>query len=490
MKKHGDITPYPRKDTFTPLIKTPKEILAMESLSSPEPPPLIETPEKHNLNKSCDYHEDRGHNTNKCYQLKKQIEGAVALGKGSRKRPFEGERFGLTDELTFQVIPQNQLTDEPIILEGIIECHYVRRIIVDGGSSSEIMYKHCFRSLNVNIQSRLRRCRTLQVGFLGETYHPLGIIDLRVTMGKAERNKTLLMDFAIIKCRSSYNVIIGRTEMRILRAVFTWAGSERTAVPSFIMEHQLKIYPLAEPVVHKRRPLISDGRQELKERAFSWLKEGTIRKEAKGSVVKKFFGQGEQVQKTPGANEGETSNLNKELQVKLILTLRAWRLYLGKETIEEGSGVGIILVSLDEKMHLYAIHLKFNADHAMDCETLLAGLVDFVNKDMKDLYVFIDSLTLVAQIEGNHTPTTEHERKYKEEIMDATTPFHRFWITYLPKILNSKVEMLTGLVTIKLEFLNQEVSIGIKTRPSMDEISSRKREKAANNVPRTKPNYN
>ncbi|GJT39329.1 reverse transcriptase domain-containing protein [Tanacetum coccineum] len=37
------------------------------------------------------------------------------------------------------------------------------------------------------------------------------------------------------------------------------------------------------------------------------------RKEAKGSVVKKFFGQGEQVQKTPGANEGETSNLNKEL---------------------------------------------------------------------------------------------------------------------------------------------------------------------------------
>nr|GEU66853.1 hypothetical protein [Tanacetum cinerariifolium] len=40
---------------------------------------------------------------------------------GNRKRPFEEERSGLTDELTFLAILQNQLTDEPIILEGVIE---------------------------------------------------------------------------------------------------------------------------------------------------------------------------------------------------------------------------------------------------------------------------------------------------------------------------------------------------------------------------------
>ncbi|GKD48121.1 hypothetical protein Tco_1277097 [Tanacetum coccineum] len=77
----GVYTSYPRKDTFTPLIKTQKEILDMESVSFPEPPPLIGTPEKQNLNKFCDYHRDRGHNTNDCYQLKKQIEEVVASGK-------------------------------------------------------------------------------------------------------------------------------------------------------------------------------------------------------------------------------------------------------------------------------------------------------------------------------------------------------------------------------------------------------------------------
>ncbi|GJT99716.1 hypothetical protein Tco_1110055 [Tanacetum coccineum] len=93
---------------------------------------------------------------------------------GNHKRSFEEGRSGLTDELTFPVIPRNQLADEPIILEGIIK---------------------------------------------GETHHPLGVIDLRVTMGRAGRNKTVLMEFAIIKCHSPYNVIIGRTRIRSLGAV-------------------------------------------------------------------------------------------------------------------------------------------------------------------------------------------------------------------------------------------------------------------------------
>ncbi|GKE36873.1 reverse transcriptase domain-containing protein [Tanacetum coccineum] len=247
----GVYTPYPRKDTFTPLIKTLKEILAIESVSFLKPPPLIGTPEKQNLNKFWDYHGDRGHNTNDCYQLKKKIEEVVALGKlahlvkdihqtnqrngsqgrnsakvinmiregGNRKRSFEEGRFGLTDELTFPAIPRNQLMDEPIILEGIIKGNQVRRILVDGGSSSEIMYEHCFKNININIRSKLRRRRAPMVGFSREIHHLLGVIDLRVTMGRAGRSKTMLMDFAIIKCRSLYNVIIGRTIMRSLGAV-------------------------------------------------------------------------------------------------------------------------------------------------------------------------------------------------------------------------------------------------------------------------------
>nr|GEV79231.1 reverse transcriptase domain-containing protein [Tanacetum cinerariifolium] len=151
----------------------------------------------------------------------------------------------------------------------------------------------------------------------------------------------------------------------------------------------------------------------------------------------------------------------------------------GRETIEEGSGVGIILINLEEKIYSYVILLKFKAsNHAMNCEALLTGLAAYANQGMKDLHVFIDSLTLVTQVERNHTPAAEQEKRYKEEIMNATLPFHKFQITHLPKILNLKSEVLTGLATIKLEFLNQEVSVGIKTRPPVEETSSTKKGKA------------
>nr|GEU73303.1 hypothetical protein [Tanacetum cinerariifolium] len=108
------------------------------------------------------------------------------------------------------------------------------------------------------------------------------------------------------------------------------------------------------------------------------------RKEAEGLVMKKFFGQGEQVEGTPDTKEEGTFTLNKKLQAKSTPTPRAWRLYVGKETIEEGSGLEIILVSLEEKMHSYAIRVKFHAsNHVMDYEALLAGLAAYTNQGIK-----------------------------------------------------------------------------------------------------------
>nr|GEV86690.1 hypothetical protein [Tanacetum cinerariifolium] len=134
----------------------------------------------------------------------------------------------------------------------------------------------------------------------------------------------------------------------------------------------------------------------------------------------------------------------------------------GRETIEEGSGVGIIMANLEEKMYSYAIRLKFNAsNHAMDCEALLAGLAVSVSKGMKDLHVsWIHQSWLLRQ---------------KETIRQQCS---------------KRGKVLTGLATIKLEFLNQEVSVGIKRRPSVEGTSNNKKGKAIRNVPSAKVNYN
>ncbi|GKE03910.1 reverse transcriptase domain-containing protein [Tanacetum coccineum] len=104
----------------------------------------------------------------------------------------------------------------------------------------------------------------------------------------------------------------------------------------------------------------------------------------------------------------------------------------------------------------------------MDYEALLVGLAAAAGRQMKHLHVFVNSKLLVDQLEGNREPKKEGAMIYKEEVMDATTPFHRFRITHLPKALIPKTEALTRLATIQLGFLNQEVSVGVKTRPSIE----------------------
>ncbi|GJU89773.1 hypothetical protein Tco_1302196 [Tanacetum coccineum] len=191
----------------------------------------------------------RGHNTNDCYHLKKQIEEAVTSeklahlvkdirqgnqrnrGQGQRnvkvmvglgrnlKRPYEIEGPRLTKEIAFPAIPQNSLADALIILEGTIEGFWVRMIYADGGSSLKIMYEHCFMRFDVDTKSRLRKSNDLLVRFLGEIYHPLGLIDLRLTIGESGSYKIVLLEFAIVKCRSPYNANRGNAEFMERNAI-------------------------------------------------------------------------------------------------------------------------------------------------------------------------------------------------------------------------------------------------------------------------------
>ncbi|GKD90757.1 hypothetical protein Tco_1366264 [Tanacetum coccineum] len=84
-------TPYPQRDqankavpvlSLDSLIKCPKEILATETqLQLPAPRPVANPLRTGDPDKYCDYHQDKGHHTNDCIQLRKQLEIALESGK-------------------------------------------------------------------------------------------------------------------------------------------------------------------------------------------------------------------------------------------------------------------------------------------------------------------------------------------------------------------------------------------------------------------------
>ncbi|GJY77723.1 hypothetical protein Tco_0483524 [Tanacetum coccineum] len=62
--------------------KCPKEILATETqLQLPAPRPVANPLRTGDPDKYCDYHQDKGHHTNDCIQLRKQLEIALESGK-------------------------------------------------------------------------------------------------------------------------------------------------------------------------------------------------------------------------------------------------------------------------------------------------------------------------------------------------------------------------------------------------------------------------
>nr|GEV67011.1 reverse transcriptase domain-containing protein [Tanacetum cinerariifolium] len=70
-----------KRNKFTLLTKSPREILALDKCNF-KTPPLMTTPvEKRNNNKFCEFHREVGHNTDECMHLKRQIKELIKVGK-------------------------------------------------------------------------------------------------------------------------------------------------------------------------------------------------------------------------------------------------------------------------------------------------------------------------------------------------------------------------------------------------------------------------
>ncbi|GJZ92526.1 reverse transcriptase domain-containing protein [Tanacetum coccineum] len=156
-----------------------------------------------------------GHNTNECMQLRKQIDEMIKAGKLSQfikelkqndktKAPKKGEASGKDKPLTILMIqpwervtkpritqsfsPETAMsfpplreedgTEGPMIIEVEMGGHFVHRVYIDGGASSEVLYEHCFIKLRKEIRDQMVPATTHLIGFSGETIWPLGQIAL------------------------------------------------------------------------------------------------------------------------------------------------------------------------------------------------------------------------------------------------------------------------------------------------------------------------
>ncbi|GJX56716.1 reverse transcriptase domain-containing protein [Tanacetum coccineum] len=214
-----------KPDRFSLLTKTPKEIFALEKGKFKAPPPMVTPAEKRDPNKYCEFHADTGHSTDECMQLRKQIDEMIKSGKLSQfikelkqsdkpKAQKKGETAGKDKPLailmiqpwervakqrvtqsfspetiiSFPSLGEEDGTEGPMIIEAEIGGHFVHRIYVDGGASSEVLYEHCFVRLRPEIRSQMIPATTSLIGFIGVTIWPISQISLLVKIGDKEHS--------------------------------------------------------------------------------------------------------------------------------------------------------------------------------------------------------------------------------------------------------------------------------------------------------------
>ncbi|GJT42974.1 reverse transcriptase domain-containing protein [Tanacetum coccineum] len=246
--------PDRKPDRFSLLTKTPKEIFALEKGKFKAPPPMVTPVEKRDPNKYCEFHSDTGHSTDECMQRRKHIDWKCQGRKNcrihkelnrtqrpkARKRGRSGKDKPLTilmiqmrkvakpritqsfspeTAMSFPPLREEEGTEGPMIIEVEMGGHFVHRVYVDGGASSEVLYEHCFIKLRKEIRDQMVPATTHLIGFSGETIWPLGQIALLVKIGDEVHSTSAWMNFMVIRSPSQHNAIIGRPGIRKIRAV-------------------------------------------------------------------------------------------------------------------------------------------------------------------------------------------------------------------------------------------------------------------------------
>ncbi|XP_057432493.1 uncharacterized protein LOC130725265 [Lotus japonicus] len=112
--------------------------------------------------------------------------------------------------------------DDHVVVIVRINSFNVRRVLLDQGSSADIIYGDAFDQLGLTDKDLMPYTGTL-VGFSGEQVWVRGYLDIDTVFGVDENAKLLRVRYLVLQVVASFNVIIGRNTLNRLCAVISTA---------------------------------------------------------------------------------------------------------------------------------------------------------------------------------------------------------------------------------------------------------------------------
>ncbi|XP_031090958.1 uncharacterized protein LOC115995951 [Ipomoea triloba] len=132
------------------------------------------------------------------------------------KKPRRDPIVFTDDDLPEGPLPHRDAVVIRLDINNII----VHRVLVDTGSSVNVMYHDTFAKLGLS-RKQLMPVRTPLAGFTGDSIEAEGSINLEVEIGDLPHVKRWEVEFVIVRLGGAHNIILGRPALEDLRCVIS-----------------------------------------------------------------------------------------------------------------------------------------------------------------------------------------------------------------------------------------------------------------------------
>ena len=123
-------------------------------------------------------------------------------------------------------------------------------------------------------------------------------------------------------------------------------------------------------------------------------------------------------------------------------------LYVDGAANQQGSGVGLVLVSPEKITIKKSLRLNFSAtNNEVEYEALLKGMVMVQKMGGKAIMVFSDSKLVVGQVRGDLEARDSRMQEYLSQVRSIQEKFEVFDLFHVPRRGNTHADSLATLAT-------------------------------------------
>ena len=145
----------------------------------------------------------------------KLVQNVQLSGRSLKTRGIDQPTISFTDKEVERI---HHPHDNAIVITLLIADYTTRKVLVDNGSSADILYYPTFQQMRLGRDLLRQACSSL-IGFGGIKVQPVSTITLPVMVGSYPRQITKSVNFFVVDCSSSYNAIIGRPTLNSWKVV-------------------------------------------------------------------------------------------------------------------------------------------------------------------------------------------------------------------------------------------------------------------------------